>query len=481
MRSVVVLDRRPLLDDVRHPRVGQDDDGHVVLKVHAVRAPLDGGKRDVGIRVLKVRRRISDGNEYLAGTCTWPPQEVVVMSADDGRKATGSGQLAEGARFTVVAGRHTRLCALLRRQTGIDPLNGVGEAIPAKSIFECLRDGLVDLHGRGGRKDGHDIRRQKYSDKSEKSDISGPDPGELRARYPSLEHHRSGRKQDGQGRSQEVGLRAQEREHQIDEDECPAQKTKASARLAKVENQAGNGQRDGDRIHQGEFRSKEVEGTGADAAVVVPELKCGPAVERVPNEIRQQAQKRDAARQPWPPCTQVSPLGRDEQRQEQRETEEEHCQLGQESDRGDQTDQQPQAGRVAAQQPRHDETGKGPPELIEHIHGEDGPGCHEVEAEHGCNARQNLGHPATTQLACDEAGDDDDQGARECRDNVDCHQAVADRYAHERGKPAHEKRLVDVASLEMMPVGDVVQLVPKVAVVPGDEHVSNERGCTESY
>src|SRR5947209_20363678 len=96
------------------------------------------------------------------------------------------------------------------------------------------------------------------------------------------------------GRSQEVGLRAQEREHQIDEDECPAQKTKASARLAKVENQAGNGQRDGDRIHQGELRSKEVEGTGADAAVVVPELKCGPVARRVPNEMRQQAQKRDA-------------------------------------------------------------------------------------------------------------------------------------------------------------------------------------------
>ena len=68
MRSVVVLGRRPLLDDVGHPRVGQDDDGHVFLKVHAVRAPLDGGKRDVGIRVLKVRRRISDGNEYLAPT-----------------------------------------------------------------------------------------------------------------------------------------------------------------------------------------------------------------------------------------------------------------------------------------------------------------------------------------------------------------------------------------------------------------------------
>ena len=113
MRSVVVLDRRPLLDDVRHPRGGQDDDGHVLLKVHAVRAPLDGGKRDVGIRVPKVRRRISDGNEDLAGTGTGPPQEVVVMSADDGREATGSGQLAERARFTVVAGRHTRLCAMV--------------------------------------------------------------------------------------------------------------------------------------------------------------------------------------------------------------------------------------------------------------------------------------------------------------------------------------------------------------------------------
>ena len=166
---------------------------------------------------------------------------------------------------------------------------------------------------------------------------------------------------------------------------------------------------------------------------------------------------------------------------DQREAEEEHGQLGQESDRGDQPDEQPQAGRIAAQQPHHDETGKRPPELIEHIHGEDRPGCHEVQGEQGCHAGHELRHPATAQLARHEAGDDDDQGTGERRDDVDRHQAVADSDAHERGKPAHQQRLIDVAGLEVPAIGDVVQLVTKVPVVAGDEHVGNERHPGERH
>ena len=138
-------------------------------------------------------------------------------------------------------------------------------------------------------------------------------------------------------------------------------------------------------------------------------------------------------------------------------------------------------GVIAAQQAHQDETGKRPPELIEHIHGEEGPGRHEVEGEQGCHAGHELRHPATAQLARHEAGDDDDQGTGERRDDVDRHQAVADSDAQERRKPAHQQRLIDVAELEVPAIGDVVQLVTKVPVVAGDEHVGNERHPGERH
>ena len=45
----------------------------------------------------------------------------------------------------------------------------------------------------------------------------------------------------------------------------------------------------------------------------------------------------------------------------------------------------------------------------------------------------------------------------------------------ERRKPAHQQRLIDVAELEVPAIGDVVQLVTKVPIVAGDEHVGDER------
>ena len=82
-----------------------------------------------------------------------------------------------------------------------------------------------------------------------------------------------------------------------------------------------------------------------------------------------------------------------------------------------------------------------PPELIEHIHGKDRPGCHVVHAEQGCHASDELRGNASTQFARHQAGDDDDQGAGERRDDVDRHEAVAGNDAQQRREPAHQRRL----------------------------------------
>ena len=78
------------------------------------------------------------------------------------------------------------------------------------------------------------------------------------------------------------------------------------------------------------------------------------------------------------------------------------------------------------------------------------------------------------QFARHQAADGDDHAAGERRDDVDRHEAVAGNDAQQRRKPAHEGRLIDVAGLEVPAIGDVVQLVTKVAVAPRDEHVGHD-------
>jgi hypothetical protein len=78
-------------------------------------------------------------------------------------------------------------------------------------------------------------------------------------------------------------------------------------------------------------------------------------------------------------------------------------------------------------------------------------------------------------------GDDNDQGAGERRDDVDRHQTVADSDAHERRKPAHQQRLIDVTGLKVLTIGDVVQFVPKIPVVASNEHVGCERHPGECH
>ncbi len=174
-------------------------------------------------------------------------------------------------------------------------------------------------------------------------------------------------------------------------------------------------------------------------------------------------------------------LGRGEQRKDDRKAEEKHCQLGQESHRGHQSENEPQAahttcGEIAggagawgsseAKHPRKQKTRERPPELIQHVHGEEGPRCHVVPAEKDGRSRYELRHPAAAHLAGHQAGNDNDRRASKGGDHVDGHEAVANAHAQERRKPTQQRRLIHVAGLEVPAVRQVVQLITKVAVVP---------------
>jgi hypothetical protein len=64
---------------------------------------------------------------------------------------------------------------------------------------------------------------------------------------------------------------------------------------------------------------------------------------------------------------------------------------------------------------------------------------------------------------------------------VDRHKAVAGDDAHQRRQPAHQQRLIDIAGLEVAAIGDVIQLIPKVPIVAGDEHMGNKRHASEYH
>ena len=145
--SVEMPERRPELSEVeaRVFQAGQHVDGQVALIAGAVRIILGRRKRDVGVggqRALHIAFRIADQDDDLAAAGARSPQGVVVVAADDRRKASGRGKQAEGAGLTIVAGQHARLGTLFRRQRGTDPLNGFREAVPAKPVAENRRQDL---------------------------------------------------------------------------------------------------------------------------------------------------------------------------------------------------------------------------------------------------------------------------------------------------------------------------------------------------
>ena len=93
--------------------------------------------------------------------------------------------------------------------------------------------------------------------------------------------------------------------------------------------------------------------------------------------------------------------------------------------------------------------------------------------EHG-ERRKTLAEPPGPELPGEEPRDDHRGRARERRRQPDGHERIAEQRACRRGDHGDKGRVVDIAPVEVLAAGDVVELVAEPPVALDDEQVEGQ-------
>ena len=164
-----------------------------------------------------------------------------------------------------------------------------------------------------------------------------------------------------------------------------------------------------------------------------------------------------------------SPRGaREHESHGEAEPEEQKAQLVLEADAQDQPEDQPQGAAAAVEEAHHHVDGAEPERDVEDVHRED---VAESEVERGderAQRRQELAVAAGPEAASEELGEKHDRGSRDGSEEADAEGRVAEQQPGAAQDERAERRVVDVAPVEVLAAGDVVQLVP-VQPVAADE------------
>jgi hypothetical protein len=172
----------------------------------------------------------------------------------------------------------------------------------------------------------------------------------------------------------------------------------------------------------------------------------------------------------------VLPGGRQQHGDEDREAEVEHGELRQQPETRDEAEQEPEPGPVVLQDQDQDVGPEYPEELVESVHREPGPEDEQGRWDQGRESGEALREAAATQLAGDEPRQHDHASARQRREDVQGHERVAEQRPGDGGHDRDEGREVHVAETQVLSSGDVVELVPEVAVVVGGKEVQQQLG-----
>jgi hypothetical protein len=141
----------------------------------------------------------------------------------------------------------------------------------------------------------------------------------------------------------------------------------------------------------------------------------------------------------------VSPGGREQQSDKDREPEREHGQLGQQPQTGEEPEEQPEERLVPLEDEQQDVGGRDLEELVEGVHRGKRPEHEEVGRADDRECGEALGEAAAPELPRHEPGEHHDGGPSQRRQEVKREQRVAQRGARQGGREGHERREVHVA------------------------------------
>ena len=116
----------------------------------------------------------------------------------------------------------------------------------------------------------------------------------------------------------------------------------------------------------------------------------------------------------------------------------------------------------------------GPPERVEDVHREEGAGRQEDDRYGTPQGRQRLRESPSTQLTRHQSGDDHDGRCGQRRDDVESDEVVPGNDVQQRRQHCDERREVDVPERQVTARGDVVELIPEVAVVAGHRQMQHQ-------
>ncbi len=156
------------------------------------------------------------------------------------------------------------------------------------------------------------------------------------------------------------------------------------------------------------------------------------------------------------------------------ETEERHRVLVVQPDTGQRAEGQPELLVPGLDDADHEPRPAHPEQGLECVHRQDVV-QEQVDGGHGhARGRQALAEPPRPHLARERAGEEDLARRGEGGKETDGRKRLAEQCAHEACDQRDECRLVHVPPVEPLGAGQVVQLVPEVAVLVGEEHMEQE-------
>ena len=146
------------------------------------------------------------------------------------------------------------------------------------------------------------------------------------------------------------------------------------------------------------------EGHVLEGRGVADELRRGPAVLHLPQDVGQEEEDGDQPAQPDPRLAEMPALRREQQAHEHPEAEEEKAVLVLQPEPADEPEEEPELRVAGVHDPHHDPGPQRPEQDVERVHGEDVEEEEIDRDDQGADRGQCLGVAAAAHLAGDPAG-----------------------------------------------------------------------------
>ena len=407
-----------------------------------------------------------------------PPVLPREVAADDERKPPRRAVALERRGLAVVRGQDGAVAPVGRRQAAPGPRGLIGELRPAELVLvERVLPGPGADHRRG-RANRQDERRRH----GQNGELDHHERAYRRVAHRAPRTQPAAKSDDPRSEGDRVaGQRVVAPPALHEEEECHHDRhdrERTQARTPPEPDDPDHGDHRSGDAEEEQPLDHVVDARGVLCGLGVlarREVDARPSVLRLPDEVRQEDEERDAEGDPRPARReQPSRRGRE---QPDREGGQEHDDrvLRLEPDPGDEAEHRPQARLRPAEHPQRDVQERCPRELVEPGRVEDAGRAERDREQRPAERGSELRSPPAAELAHHQR--DEDDHCDPCRQTGQAQrdERVAGDGAHEPGDPGRERREVDVAERRPPRRGEEVELVAVPAVAADERELDRSR------